>query len=227
MLRPGGEGAIVHDVAIGRPWGRNRFLRVLVAAYAALFAVTAIAPHDRSDWLLENLAVFAAAALLAATHRRFAFSNLSCLLIALFLALHAVGAHYTYSLTPPGFWLQRAFGLARNPYDRLVHFAFGLLLAYPLRELGLRVLHLRGGWSTAVPLLAIGSLSSAYEIVESWAARIVDPALGAAFLGVQGDPWDAQKDMTLALAGAVLALAAAALFRARRGREPWTLLAPR
>jgi putative membrane protein len=227
MLPGRGGGSIVHDLEIGRPLAENRFLQVLLAAYAVLFAAAAIAPRDRSDWLLENLVVLAALALLAATHRRFVFSNFSHLLIALFLALHAVGAHYTYSLTPPGFWLQRAFGLARNPYDRLAHFSFGLLLAYPLREVARRVLHLRRGWSYALPLLALGSLSSLYEIVESWAARIVDPALGTAFLGIQGDEWDTQKDMTLALSGALLALAATALFRARTKREPWVLLARR
>jgi putative membrane protein len=184
----------------------------------------AIEPFDRSDWLLENLPVFAAAAVLLATRRVFVFSNFSYLLIAIFLALHAVGAHYTYSLTPFGDWLAASFGLPRNPYDRLVHFAFGLLLAYPLHEIARRVLHVHGGWGLALPLLAILSLSSCYEILESWAARIVDPELGQAFLGTQGDEWDAQKDMTLAIAGAAIALAASAWIRARSGREPWLWL---
>jgi len=184
----------------------------------------ALEPLDRGDWLLENLVVFAAAAVLLATRRLFVFSNFSYLLIASFLALHAVGAHYTYSLTPFGDWLAATFGLSRNPYDRLVHFTFGLLLAYPLHELARRVLHVHGGWSYALPAIAILSLSSFYEIVESWAARIVDPSLGQAFLGTQGDEWDAQKDMTLAIVGAAIALAASALVRARSGREPWLWL---
>jgi putative membrane protein len=184
----------------------------------------AIEPHDRGDWLLENLVVFAAAAALLATRPFFVFSNFSYLLIAIFLALHAVGAHYTYSLTPFGDWLAASFGLPRNPYDRLVHFAFGLLLAYPLHELMRRVLHVHGRWSYGLAALAILSLSSFYEIVESWAARIVDPELGQAFLGTQGDEWDAQKDMTLALVGAAIALAASAFYRARSGHEPWLWL---
>jgi putative membrane protein len=209
------------DAHVARPFPENRFLQAVAAGYLAVWAALAVAPYDRGDWLLENLPVFAAAALLVATHRVFVFSNLSYLLIAVFLSLHAVGAHYTYSLTPFGDWLARTFDLARNPYDRLVHFTFGLLLAYPLHEMARRVLHLRGGWSQAVPLVAVLSLSSAYEIVESWAARIVDPELGQAFLGTQGDEWDAQKDMTLAILGATLALASSALYRARTGREPW------
>jgi putative membrane protein len=186
----------------------------------------AVAPHDRGDWLLENLLVFAAVILLVATHGRFVFSNLSYLLISIFLTLHTLGAHYTYSLTPPGAWVQALLGLARNPYDRFVHFAFGLLLSYPLRELTLRRLHARGWAGYAIPLAAALSLSASYEIVESWTARIVDPELGTAFLGTQGDEWDAQKDMSLALLGAVLSLTSAALYRRWSGSEPWWLLAP-
>ncbi|MDJ0849973.1 MAG: DUF2238 domain-containing protein [Myxococcota bacterium] len=189
-----------------------------------VFVAAAIGPHSRGDWLLENLLVFAFAGVLAATHRRFVFSNFSWLLIFLFLVLHAWGAHHTYSLTPLGFWLQDAFGFSRNHYDRIVHFAFGLLLTYPLRELARRALHLHGGWAYAVPALAALALSSSYEIVEWWAARIVNPELGTAFLGTQGDEWDAQKDMALALLGAAIALGATALYRQRTGREPWELL---
>ena len=160
----------------------------------------------------------------AASSRRFVFSPFSYLLLFLFFVLHAVGAHYTYSLVPAGFWIQEALGMPRNPYDRLVHFAFGLLLTYPVREIARRVLHLRGAWSYAVPLVAMLSISSGYEIVESWAARIVDPDLGTAFLGTQGDEWDAQKDMALALYGALTCLALTAAYRARTGREPWAIL---
>jgi len=199
-------------------------LHGILAAYLAIWLAMAIGPSDRGDWLLENLVVFAAAAVLLLTHRALALSNFSYLLIAVFLALHAVGAHYTYSLTPFGDWLAATFDLSRNPYDRLVHFTFGLLLAYPLHEIARRVLHVHGGWSYALPLVAILSLSSAYEIVESWAARIVDPELGQAFLGTQGDEWDAQKDMTLAILGAALSLGGSALYRSRSGREPWLWL---
>jgi putative membrane protein len=90
--------------------------------------------------------------------------------------------------------------------------------------MGRRILHVHGGWSYALAAIAILALSSVYEIVESWAARIVDPELGQAFLGTQGDEWDAQKDMTLAVVGAAIALASSALYRARSGREPWLWL---
>ena len=108
----------------------NRVLQALVAWLVGLWLLTAIAPFNRFDWLLENLLVFIYGALLVATYRRFQFSNLSYALFALFLSLHLVGAHYTYAETPFGFWLQDQLDLSRNHYDRIVHFAFGLLLAY-------------------------------------------------------------------------------------------------
>lgn len=224
--------AIAYDARVSRApavatLAESRFLQALAAAYAALWIALAIAPKYRADWLLENLLVFAFAAGLAATHRRFSFSNASWLCIALFLALHAVGAHSTYSETPIGNWMQRTFGFERNHYDRVVHFGFGLLMTYPLREIALRVLRVRPLWSWLVPLLAVLAASSGYELIEAWVAWIVDPELGTAYLGTQGDEWDAQRDMTCAFAGAVVALAAIALFRRATRHEPWVLLAPR
>src|SRR5262245_36955343 len=112
---------------------QNRTLQAFLAIYALVWIWFAIDPHDRSDWLLENALVFAALGVLAYTRPRFAFSNASCGLFLLFLCLHAYGAQHTYSEAPLGEWLQQRFGTARNPYDRMVHFAFGLLVTYPLR----------------------------------------------------------------------------------------------
>lgn len=206
---------------VGVPFARNRFLRRLVTAYALFWLLAAIAPLDRGAWLLENLLVLAMLVVLAATHRRFVFSNLSYALIFAFLALHCVGSHYTYSAVPAGFWARDGLGLERNHYDRFAHFAFGLLLAYPLREMVLRVVHVHRVWSWVIPIVAILALSSGYEIVESWAARVVSPDVGIAFVGAQGDVWDGQKDMTLALVGAMLAMGAAARLRRRFGHEPY------
>jgi putative membrane protein len=111
--------------------------------------------------------------------------------------------------------------LQRNQYDRIVHFCFGALLVYPLHEIARRVLHLRGGWSYSVPWLAVLALSGGYEIVEGWTARIVSPELGVAYLGTQGDEWDAQKDMSLANTGSLVSLTVAALYQRLRGREAW------
>ncbi len=186
--------------------GPSRLALGLLAAYLLFWLWMAIAPLDRGDWLLENLLAIAFVAILITTARRFPMSDRSYVLIAVFLGLHAVGAHYTYAEVPLGFWLKDHFGLARNPFDRLVHFAYGLLLSYPLREVLVRRASVRGVWSYSLPPSSILAQSALFEIIEAIVATIVSPDLGAAYLGTQGDEWDAQKDMTAALAGAVLAM---------------------
>ena len=186
---------------------RTNLLLGLLAWYGLLWIVLAIEPRDRQDWLLENLLALSAVAVLVATYRRFQFSTTSYLLMTAFLSLHAVGAHYTYAQVPFGFWLQDEFGLARNPFDRLVHFAYGLLLAYPLRELLVRLAGVRGLWSFYLPVSGMLAQSGFFEIVEAVVAQIVSPELGAAYLGTQGDEWDAQKDMMAAFSGALLCMA--------------------
>jgi putative membrane protein len=137
-------------------------------------------------------------------------SDLSYILLAVFLTLHAVGAHYTYSQVPLGDWLKDALHLSRNHFDRIVHFAFGLLLAYPVREFLLRAVGVKNFWAYYAPVSAILAFSGFFEIVESWVAMLVSPELGDAYLGTQGDIWDAQKDMTVAFVGAILTMVIAA-----------------
>lgn len=192
---------------------RTRLLQGLVLWFAAVWTLLAIAPVDRHDWLLENLLTIAAAALLLLTYRRFQFSTLSYVLITIFLTLHAVGAHYTYAEVPFGYWLQQTFGLSRNPFDRLVHFGFGLLLVYPLRELLIRLAGIEGFWSYYLPVSGMLAQSGLFEIIEAAVAQIVSPELGSAYLGMQGDEWDSQKDMMAAFVGALIMMTA--VFAAR------------
>lgn len=198
---------------------RTTLLHTLLLWYGLLWTVLAIAPRDRQDWLLENLLALSAVATLAVTYRRFQFSTLSYVLITVFLSLHAVGAHYTYAEVPFGFWLRDALGLARNPFDRLVHFAYGLLLAYPLRELLIRLAGLESFWSYYLPISGMLAQSGFFEIVEAVVAQIVSPELGAAYLGTQGDEWDAQKDMIAALLGAVLCMTMVVIAAATSSRS--------
>lgn len=184
----------------------NRFLKGLLLWLVGLWLVTAIAPFDRRDWLLENLLVFLYGGLLILSYRRFAFSDLSYGLFGVFLSLHLVGAHYTYAETPFGFWLQEALDLSRNHYDRIVHFSFGLLLGYPFRELLIRAVGVRPAWSYLMTMVTVLGFSGFYEALEGIVAVIVSPELGAAYLGTQGDEWDAQKDTALAFAGSVVAM---------------------
>jgi putative membrane protein len=190
------------------PFPRNRPLQAMLAWLAVLWLITAVEPFNRFDWLLENLLVFIYGVLLLATYRRFAFSNTSYALFTVFLSLHLVGAHYTYAETPLGFWLQDAFDLRRNHYDRIVHFSFGLLIAWPFREVLLRAAKVRVGWSYFLAIIVVLGFSGFYEVLEAVVAMIVSPELGAAYLGTQGDIWDAQRDTGLAFAGAVAAMTA-------------------
>jgi putative membrane protein len=181
----------------------------------------AISPNDRSDWLLENLLAVAFMAVLIATYPRFRFSNTSYILITIFLTLHTIGAHYTYSEVPLGFWLKEWLGLSRNHYDRIVHFAFGLLMAYPFREVLMRKGGLRDPWSFVVAVATVQAGSDLFEIIESWVAMIVSPDLGNAYLGTQGDQWDAQKDMTAAFVGGITSMTITAiLVKLRRIPSP-------
>jgi putative membrane protein len=183
---------------------KPRRLYGLVVWYALFWSFMAISPVDRGDWLLENLLALGAVGLLLATYRRFQFSSVSYILITAFLTIHAIGAHYTYAEVPFGFWLQHSFGLSRNPFDRLGHFAYGFLLVYPLRDLLMRLAWVKGFWSYYLPVSGILAQSGLFEVTEAAVAYTVSPELGTAYLGTQGDEWDAQKDMMAALTGAVM-----------------------
>jgi putative membrane protein len=194
----------------------NRLLKGLLGWYVLLWVVLAIAPVDRRDWLLENILAVLLVGTLLATYRMFPFSDLSYILITLFLTLHAIGAHYTYAEVPFGFSIKSLFELKRNHFDRVVHFAYGFLLTYPIRELLVRKAHVQRSWTYVIPVVTLLALSGFFEIVESWVAQIVSPELGDAYLGTQGDIWDAQKDMTAAFSGALLSMGFTAVWSARR-----------
>lgn len=181
-------------------------LQGLIIWLVVFWVVTAINPLYPRDWLLENLLVVAYGALLIFTYRRFQFSNISYALFTLFISLHLMGAHYTYAETPFGFWLQQVFGFERNHYDRIVHFSFGLLIAYPFREILIRLSGLKITWSYFLAANVVMAFSSIYEVIEGITAMIVSPELGSAYLGTQGDEWDAQKDSFLAFSGAIVAM---------------------
>ena len=196
-----------------QPFRSNRTLQALLVWLLVLWIVTAIEPLNRRDWLLENLLVFIYSFLLLITYRRFAFSNPSYLLFGLFISLHLFGAHYTYSEVPFGEWLQTTFDLMRNPYDRIVHFSFGLLLAYPFREVLLRSTGVRLSWSYFMSVVSILAFSAFFELLEAMVAVIVSPELGDAYLGTQGDIWDAQKDTFLAFSGASISMILVPLYK--------------
>jgi putative membrane protein len=191
-------------------------LQGLVIWLLAVWVITAIKPLYPMDWLIENLLVFIYSALLVFTYRRFQFSNTSYALFTLFLTLHLVGAHYTYAETPFGFWLQSVFDFERNHYDRIVHFSFGLLIAHPFREILLRRAQVSRAWSYFLAVCVIMTFSAVYEVLEAVVAMIVSPELGSAYLGTQGDEWDAQKDTIFAFGGAVIAMLVNRIYASQR-----------
>lgn len=202
-----------------RPFRSNRPLQALILWLAVLWVITAIDPFNRRDWLLENLLVFIYGALLVATYRRFVFTNLSYMLFGLFISLHLIGAHYTYAETPFGFWLESIFGFQRNHYDRIVHFSYGLLNAYAFRDVFMRAAGVRRSWSYFMPVVGVLAFSSFYEFLEAAVAMVVSPDLGNAYLGTQGDNWDAEKDTFLAFLGAIISMTIVWFYDKRQQRK--------
>lgn len=201
----------------------RRFLAVLALLFAVQFIVLGIAPRYRQDWALENVIVLAGVVVLACYWRRLPLSNASYALIFLFLSLHEIGSHYTYSEVPYDDWfrslsgrsLNSLLGWERNNYDRIVHFSSGLLLALPARELTRRLTGQTGPWVWIVPLSLLFSIAGLYELIEWGASLIFAKDLGMAYLGTQGDIWDAHKDMGLAHLGAALGFLVVARLRRR------------
>jgi putative membrane protein len=211
-----------------RRWpSHERYFLVLAGLFLLVFAGLAIDPSDRSDWALENALVVPAAVFLFATRRTLPFSRVSYTLVFVFLCLHEVGAHYTYAEVPYDRWFEsltgRSFGSLvgweRNNFDRVVHFSFGLLLAYPIREVFVRVARSKGFWAYYLPLDVTMAFSMAFELIEWAAASIFGGDLGVAYLGTQGDVWDAHKDMLLATLGAIVAMAVTAAINAKLQRD--------
>jgi putative membrane protein len=204
-----------------------RYVSALFGPLTLLWIALAIEPLDRMDWLLENILLVVAVALLAATYRRFPLSKTSYTLIFLFLCLHTLGAHYTYAEVPYDRWwaslsgatFNELVGWQRNNFDRVVHFSYGLLLAYPIRELFLRIAGVRGFWGYFLPLDLTMSTSMLFELVEWLTVEVVGGDLGVAYLGTQGDVWDAHKDMALASLGALVAMGATAFLNSRSKRD--------
>jgi putative membrane protein len=199
------------------PFRTNRLLHLMILVYVGIWIWMAVEPYSRFDWFLENLLIWVTLLLLIGTYYRFAFSNLSYGLIALFLLLHTVGAHYSYNENAVDVWLKFIFHSERNNYDRLVHFSFGLLLAYPIREVMRAWTDLGNKWLYGMTCTIVLAFGAFYELIEMWVAMIVAPEIGTMFLGTQGDPWDSQHDMELALYGAVIAMIVTVICRRRRG----------
>jgi putative membrane protein len=182
-----------------------RALALALAIMGGGLLLSGIAPYDRGTWLMEVFPVMVAMPLLWLTRRRFPLTPLTVLLIALFALVLETGGHYTYARVPLGFWLRDALELTRNNFDRLGHFLQGFVPAMVARELLLRRTPLRpGGWLFMLVSATCLAISACYEFIEWWSALLLGSG-ATEFLAMQGDPWDSQWDMFLALCGAMTA----------------------
>lgn len=196
------------------------YLHWLLLPFSILWLLLAIKPHDRSVWIAENSFTVATVVALVWTYPHWPLSDFSYTLIVVFLVMHTIGGYYTYVRVPyddavhavTGVRLSKFFGWARNHYDRVVHFAYGVLLAYPFFELFELYAQPVGYWSYVLSPVLVMATSMIFEVLEWWATEILGGGQGAAYLGAQGDEWDAQKDMALATLGSVITMVATALY---------------
>jgi putative membrane protein len=202
---------------------RRREPGMLLGVGIALLVLSGIQPRDRFTWLLEVAPIFVAVPVLVASYRRFPLTPLAYRLVFLHALILMLGGHYTYAEVPLGYWVRDLFGLARNHYDRLGHFAQGFVPAILAREVIRRKTPLApGGWLFFLVTCVSLSVSAVYELFE-WAAAVISGSAAMAFLGTQGDVWDTQWDMFLALLGSI---AAQLLLSHRHERELPPFLAP-
>lgn len=201
------------------PFRENRFLHWICAGLVVIFALAAYHPDTVFDWALENALVLCFVAIFAVTYGKFAFSDLSYLLILIYLGIHEFGAHYKYSDVPLGEWLKPILHTTRNHYDRIAHFSFGLLCCYPMREIAIRALRVSGRWRYYLPVECVLAMSSIYEMMEAYMATVLSPERGEEFVGMQGDMWDSQEDMFVAGLGAVVGVLIIAWVVSRRHRR--------
>lgn len=187
------------------PFKKNIWLFAFIIAFAFVWSNSLIGTTDTANWLLENTLTFIFVGFIIITFKKHQFSDLSYLLICIYLCLHVYGSKYTYAENPFGYWLKDVLHLSRNHYDRIVHFCFGFLLAYPMREMFLKWLKYPRWVAWLLPIEITLSISAFYELIEWAVADMFFKEHGDAYLGTQGDIWDAQKDIFVAVCGAIIA----------------------
>ncbi|MCU0421815.1 MAG: DUF2238 domain-containing protein [Bacteroidia bacterium] len=187
-------------------FNQNPLLKIYLVLFFITWIYTFLFTTDKANWWTENALTIIFLAGLTLTYPKFKFSDLSYTMIFIYIMLHIYGAMYTYAENPFGYWLKDLLSLQRNQYDRIVHFSFGFLLAYPMRDYFKNWFDWPVWVCWVLPVEITMSFSGAYELIEWLVAEVFFPAQGPAYLGSQGDPWDAQKDMALAFSGAVIIL---------------------
>lgn len=191
------------------PFKKNYLLITYTILFAIAWLSTLIGTTDLANWFMENTLVIIFLSILFLTYKKLPFSDLTYTFIFVYLSLHIYGAMYTYAENPFGYWMKDALHFQRNHYDRIVHFSFGFMLAYPMREFFLNKMHFPNWVGWLLPIEITLSFSCLYELIEWAVADVFFPEQGIAYLGTQGDIWDAQKDMFMAFCGALIIMVAA------------------
>lgn len=188
------------------PFKQNKLVQFFIAVFFICWTVTFINTPNRTNWFTENTLTLIFLIVLSASYKKFTFSQASYTMIFVYILLHIYGAEYTYAENPFGYWLKDTLSMNRNHYDRIVHCSFGLLLAYPMRDYFKNHFQWPKWVCWVLPCEITLSFSGMYELIEWLVADIFFPAEGDAYLGSQGDIWDAQKDMGLAFIGSIAAM---------------------
>jgi len=189
-----------------KPLLQHRFICLLFAIFFTYWMYGWLTCLNVEDWIIENLLVVICISLVIASHKWHRLSEFSYLCLFVFVMLHLYGAFYAYTRNNLGEWLRDTYHLARNPYDRIVHFSFGLLLAYPIREILVNKYKLTGNASWWMPIQFVFSLGTIFELIEWGVATFTDTETGETYVATQGDVWDAHKDIILALIGTTISM---------------------
>jgi len=200
------------------PFRENRFFHWICAGTAIVFLLAAYHPDTVFDWALENTMVFCFLPVMIWGYRKLPLSDLSYLLLFMYVCIHEFGAHYKYSDVPLGEWMKGILHTQRNHYDRIAHFSFGLLVSYPFQEIFMRSARVAGFWRYFLPIETTLAWSAVYEMLEAGSASVLSPKRLEEFVGMQGDIWDSQEDMLMAGLGSVVAMICVYQFRKRRAR---------
>lgn len=182
----------------------NKSLLLFTIIFCVVWVDSFIGTNDYANWWIENILTFVSVLALIVTYRYYRFTTCSYFLIMLFMCLHVYGSKYTYADNILGYWLKDTLDLSRNPYDRIVHFSFGLLLYLPLKEFFNEWLKYPKSLSIYLPVVFVLALSGGFEVIEWLVADIFFTEHGDTYLGTQGDVWDAQKDIALAFVGSII-----------------------
>lgn len=195
---------------------KNRLVQLLLLIFCISWTYMFLNCRDTIDWFIENILVFIGMIYLILSYKWIQFSSLSYLFLFLFLFLHIYGAQYAYTLNPVGEWMQNRYHLQRNPYDRIVHFSFGFLLAYPIREVLIKKANVKGRWQYLLPIEITLSFACIFELIEWLVAEFTDKETGETYVATQGDVWDAHKDIAVAVIGAAIIMLAVYIIKERK-----------